>query len=61
MNNKNLGNTDINHESKLLFSQACENNEYPILVVLHYVNDHPEGSVPERRPRILLLPEVSAF
>lgn len=34
MNNKNLGNTDINHESKLVFSQACENNKYPILAVL---------------------------
>lgn len=34
MNNKNLGNTDINNQSKLPFSQACENNQQPILSVL---------------------------
>ena len=34
MNNKNLGNTGINNQSKLPFSQACENNKRPILSVL---------------------------
>lgn len=34
MNNKNLGNTGINDQSKLPFSQACENNKQPILSVL---------------------------
>ena len=34
MNNKNLGNTSINNQSKLPFSQACENNQQPILSVL---------------------------
>lgn len=34
MNNKSLGNTDLNHQSKLPFSQACENNKDAILQVL---------------------------
>ncbi|MCG3860000.1 DUF938 domain-containing protein [Psychrobacter sp. Ps2] len=34
MNNKKLGNTGINNQSKLPFSQACENNKRPILSVL---------------------------
>lgn len=34
MNNKNLGNTDINVTDRLPFSQACENNKQPILAVL---------------------------
>ena len=31
MNNKKLGNIGINNESRLPFSQACENNKYAIL------------------------------
>lgn len=34
MNNKNLDNTDISNESRLPFSQACENNKDAILEVL---------------------------
>ncbi|PNK60108.1 DUF938 domain-containing protein [Psychrobacter sp. FDAARGOS_221] len=34
MNKESLGNTDVNHTSRLPFSQACENNKDPILQVL---------------------------
>ncbi|MGM8886752.1 DUF938 domain-containing protein [Psychrobacter sp. 1U2] len=34
MNKNNLGNTDISSQDRLPFSQACENNQQPILNVL---------------------------
>lgn len=34
MNTNNLGNTDVDRQDRLPFSQACENNKQPILKVL---------------------------
>lgn len=40
MSKGNLGNTDVTTESKLPFSQACENNKRPILSILRKELQH---------------------